>query len=385
MRATEDGEITLGTPPSNVEFMMTIVLDNYPGETTWNLLGPEGEVASGGPYSDAGGTVEFSASLYPGDYVWTIYDQYGDGICCGYGNGSYELTLDGEIIATGGSFGGSESVNFTVGARNYVSSLTTTHLPNGVEYPDVKGDTPFVGNIDFITETIEYDEVNSNGSAKQVSVMNNLESSNSITFSSGTYSTELYFGVEVPEDEILSYSLPPKFPQMNFDVRFSGDMKLVPESGQIEIITQSEMITIEYDIKVDAGKRYSWVLTSENGKDYTLEGTGEITIPSVERFVLNKKIVIPSTFTLHQNFPNPFNPITTLRYDLPSDAFVTMIIYDMLGREVTQLVNTSQKSGFKSVHWDAKDSMGRPVSAGVYLYQIHAGDNVQTRKMVLLK
>ena len=127
------------------------------------------------------------------------------------------------------------------------------------------------------------------------------------------------------------------------------------------------------------------MLTSENGKDYTLEGTGEITIPSVERFVLNKKIVIPSTFTLYQNFPNPFNPITTLKYDLPSDAFVTLSIYDMLGREVTQLVNTSQKSGFKSVHWDAKDSMGRPVSAGVYLYQIQAGEFVQTKKMVLLK
>jgi hypothetical protein len=65
----------------------------------------------------------------------------------------------------------------------------------------------------------------------------------------------------------------------------------------------------------------------------------------------------------------------------------------MLGREVTQLVNTPQEAGFKSVQWDAKDSMGRPVSAGVYLYQIQAGDPslnsgygfVQTKKMVLLK
>ena len=94
---------------------------------------------------------------------------------------------------------------------------------------------------------------------------------------------------------------------------------------------------------------------------------------------------MPITFVLHQNFPNPFNPITTLRYDLPSDALVTLSIYDMLGREITQLVNTTQEAGFKSVQWDAKDSMGRPVSAGVYLYQIQAGDFVQTKKMVLLK
>jgi hypothetical protein len=317
--------------------------------------------------------------------VWTIYDQWGDGICCGFGNGSYELMLDGEIIANGGNFGGSESVNFTVGARNHVNSLTTTHLPNGVEYSDVKGDIPLVGYIDFITETIEYSNIHSNGSAKLVSIMKKLESSNSITFSSGLNSSELYFGVEIPEEELLSYSLPPTFPHMAFDARFSGDTKVVLESGEIELLSNSETLTIGYDIKVDAGKRHSWVLTSEGGNNYTLEGTGEITIPSDDRFVLNKEIVIPLTFTLHQNYPNPFNPITTLRYDLPSDALVTISIYDMLGREVTQLLNISQKAGFKSIQWDATDSFGKSVSAGVYVYQIQAGEFVQTKKMVLLK
>jgi hypothetical protein len=57
----------------------------------------------------------------------------------------------------------------------------------------------------------------------------------------------------------------------------------------------------------------------------------------------------------------------------------------MLGREITQLVNTTQQAGFKLVEWDATDSMGEPVSAGVYLYRIQAGKFVQTRKMVLLK
>ena len=95
--------------------------------------------------------------------------------------------------------------------------------------------------------------------------------------------------------------------------------------------------------------------------------------------------MVPSTFTLHQNFPNPFNPITTLRYDLPEDNFVLLTVYDMLGRTVVQLVNTTQEAGFKSVQWDGTDSMGRAVSAGVYLYQIQAGEFVQTKKMVLLK
>jgi len=94
---------------------------------------------------------------------------------------------------------------------------------------------------------------------------------------------------------------------------------------------------------------------------------------------------IPERFVLSQNFPNPFNPITTLRYELPQRSHVTLSIYDMLGREITQLVNTTQEAGFRSVQWDATDSMGRPVSAGVYLYQIQAGEFVETRKMVLLK
>ena len=57
----------------------------------------------------------------------------------------------------------------------------------------------------------------------------------------------------------------------------------------------------------------------------------------------------------------------------------------MLGREITQLVNTNQEAGSKSVQWNATDTMGRPVGAGVYLYKIQAGEFVQTRKMFLLK
>jgi flagellar hook assembly protein FlgD len=94
---------------------------------------------------------------------------------------------------------------------------------------------------------------------------------------------------------------------------------------------------------------------------------------------------VPEQFALHHNHPNPFNPITSLRYDLPEQAQVTLTVYDLLGREVTQLVNTTQEPGFKSVRWDATDRHGKPASAGVYLYQIRAGEFVQTRKMVLLK
>ncbi|MDP6499278.1 MAG: PQQ-binding-like beta-propeller repeat protein [Candidatus Marinimicrobia bacterium] len=94
---------------------------------------------------------------------------------------------------------------------------------------------------------------------------------------------------------------------------------------------------------------------------------------------------IPEEFVLHQNYPNPFNPVTTLRYDLPEQSNVNIIIYDIMGREVKSLINQTQDAGFKSVIWNATNDYGKPVSAGVYLYQIQAGEFVQTKKMVLLK
>jgi hypothetical protein len=97
------------------------------------------------------------------------------------------------------------------------------------------------------------------------------------------------------------------------------------------------------------------------------------------------EVYIPSQFTIHQNYPNPFNPITTLRYDLPKDAVVNITIYDMMGRVVTTLVNGLQTAGYKSIQWDATNNTGQPVSAGLYLYTIEAGDYTQTKKMVLLK
>ena len=119
----------------------------------------------------------------------------------------------------------------------------------------------------------------------------------------------------------------------------------------------------------------------ENGLVGTLDNPFNLS-KNIQR---GDKGFIPEDFSVYQNYPNPFNPITNLRYDLPEQAQVTVIVYDQLGREVTQLVNTTQEAGFRSVQWDATDSFGKPVSAGVYLYQIRSGEYVQTKKMVLLK
>ena len=95
--------------------------------------------------------------------------------------------------------------------------------------------------------------------------------------------------------------------------------------------------------------------------------------------------ILLEKFRLSQNYPNPFNPVTTLQYDLAEDGLVNITVYDMLGNVVNNLVNTYQLSGYKSIQWDATDNQGQPVSAGVYLYTIEAGDFRHTKKMILLK
>ena len=107
--------------------------------------------------------------------------------------------------------------------------------------------------------------------------------------------------------------------------------------------------------------------------------------PSNSVGVDNRSETLPQGFALEQNFPNPFNPFTTLRYDLPEDALVNITIYDMMGRVVSNLVSSQQRAGYKSIQWNATNSTGQPVSAGLYLYTIEAGQFRQTKKMVLLK
>jgi hypothetical protein len=99
---------------------------------------------------------------------------------------------------------------------------------------------------------------------------------------------------------------------------------------------------------------------------------------------------LPTSFAVDQNFPNPFNPSTTIRYALPMQAQVTLKVYNMLGQEVTTLVNTQQTGGYYTAVWDGTTRFGSHVSSGVYTYRLDAtaidGRTLSTqKKMVMLK
>ena len=94
---------------------------------------------------------------------------------------------------------------------------------------------------------------------------------------------------------------------------------------------------------------------------------------------------MPQTFALQPNFPNPFNPSTTIRYQLPSAAPVRLELYDVLGQKVRTLVEDQGVAGVHRVVWDGRDSAGRAVAGGVYFYRLQAGEFSQVRKLLLLK
>ena len=98
-----------------------------------------------------------------------------------------------------------------------------------------------------------------------------------------------------------------------------------------------------------------------------------------------KEIAVPTVYALEQNYPNPFNPSTQIRYALPEVSSVTITVYDMMGRIVRTLVRDSQSAGYHTALWNATNERGLPVSAGMYIYTLQAGDHHHIKKMVLLK
>jgi hypothetical protein len=117
------------------------------------------------------------------------------------------------------------------------------------------------------------------------------------------------------------------------------------------------------------GYRYDgWDIDDVELKDLNPTNLNEIT---------NK---IPSEFSLQQNYPNPFNPSTKVKYEIPERSFVTLKVYDVLGKEVATLVNDEKPAGVFEFEFN-----GAGLTSGIYFYKLQVGDFVETRKMVLLR
>jgi len=112
--------------------------------------------------------------------------------------------------------------------------------------------------------------------------------------------------------------------------------------------------------------------------DWTFYNSDSCLIPVVGIRGINSEI--PSNYTLSQNYPNPFNPTTSIKFTIPKSGLVTLKIYDVLGREITELVNQVKAPGTYIVDYDASK-----LTSGMYFYKLEVNDFVAVKKMVLIK
>ena len=197
----------------------------------------------------------------------------------------------------------------------------------------------------------------------------------------------LYFGNSIlSEKEKLSYSLPPKPPAPSTDIRFSGDTKLCEtDECLIEVMNDGQPLVFECKIKDGEVWEIFPVIASEmkRSEAISLFGEEQITFNSeVEQFILRKSTTpqTPTEFALFPAHPNPFNPVTTIRFTVPELSDVKMSIYDIQGRMVETLVNEKQNTGYKSIRWDASG-----FSSGVYFLHLKSSNFSQMEKLMLIK
>ena len=131
------------------------------------------------------------------------------------------------------------------------------------------------------------------------------------------------------------------------------------------------------------GASGSWYdLGANYGDDVAIRVRGTV---SLVQSVDDEELLTPYRWRLSGNFPNPFNPVTTIDYSLAERVYVDISIYNILGQKINSLVGETKPAGPHRVEWDGHDQSGNTVASGIYFYRIEAGEFSATKKMILLK
>jgi hypothetical protein len=195
---------------------------------------------------------------------------------------------------------------------------------------------------------------------------------------------------------VLSWVIPTQASTpLSYELQYSKQQDMSNPTTVSGIKSPSQIVS-----GLASSQEYYWRVRSVNdkGQSSAYSEVGKFIVSSVT--AIEEKDVIPTSFELSQNYPNPFNPTTRIRYALPQNAFVSIKIYDMLGREIRSLINNEMVAGNHSVEWSGDDNSGNRVSSGAYIYRItataqagqagnpSAGSGqgfISTKKMIMLK
>ena len=171
-----------------------------------------------------------------------------------------------------------------------------------------------------------------------------------------------------------------------------GQLSFIPQS------VESNSFTIQFNEVIDEMAALSvqhpdinslvitWDVQATDGIDTTASSNGPFTFTIDASGVLSLDLAnLPTVFNLYQNYPNPFNPITTIQYDIPENSYVSLEIYDVLGKKVKTLVSKSLNPGRYKIMWDATNDYGQPVSAGMYFFRMRSSEFQSMKKLMLIK
>ena len=129
-----------------------------------------------------------------------------------------------------------------------------------------------------------------------------------------------------------------------------------------------------------------WNVYTSDGWEVVPSSNGPWTLTVDAGWMLNvEEEVIPEVFSLHNNYPNPFNPITNIGYDVPEVSDIRIDIYNLAGQKIRTLVSREHQPGRYKVQWNATNEFGSLVASGMYIYKIHAKNFVSVKKLLLMK
>jgi hypothetical protein len=181
--------------------------------------------------------------------------------------------------------------------------------------------------------------------------------------------------------DLNTFNLPPVPPADLFDVRFGSQRFVEDVTSNSQTINLNGVVypvTISVDgldISLADVIDGSFVNTTvKNGSSYVLTNN------NINVLKVGSEKVMPTVYTLEQNFPNPFNPSTTIKFAIPEVSAVRLTIYNALGQRVAELVNNMLEAGSYSFNWDASD-----VASGLYFYELNTNNYSSVKKMMLLK
>ena len=165
----------------------------------------------------------------------------------------------------------------------------------------------------------------------------------------------------VSDNEIRSFKIERRLTEDNLNGQLDA----------VKLISSGERMHVDDEVDFDQSYLYTLLVVGNDDSELASES-------------ISIKTIAPD-IVLYQNHPNPFNPTTTISFQLPRKSHVKLSIYDVTGRCIKTLANDVMDAGIKEIVWDGKDVKGNSVGAGIYFSSLKTGDKVLTRKMVLLR